>query len=239
MAKETYVQSIRYPGIEQIILDTSSNDGATDVLADSNSNDIHHQTDESVNCGLTSGSSTQFLENQVINALDDLDTLVNTQRATATILNDSARCELYLSKFKPHITTDDVVSYMQKNGVDNLENTRVIRLTKRDQDLSLLSFVSFKIETDRDTAILLQQPEFWPLTCKAVNFISKQYTNKTEISKKKICDSLNAHTSPTVRLTENDSGNCSTDAGNRNRLIGSAQNQDDFLSRRIAHRQAV
>lgn len=41
-------------------------------------------------------------------------------------------------------------------------NLKVIRLTKKNQDVSQLSFVSFKIETNNEVAGKLLQPDFWP-----------------------------------------------------------------------------
>lgn len=55
----------------------------------------------------------------------------------------------------------------------DLRKIKIFRLTKKDQDISLLSFVSFKIETDNATAKQLSEPGFWPLPCTIGKFINK------------------------------------------------------------------
>lgn len=137
--------------------------------------------------------------------------------------------ELYLSKFIPHITSEDIVHYMRKNSVDNMLNTRVIRLIKKDQDVSLLSFVSFKIETDH-TAALLQQPDFWPFSCSISNFVGKAHKTK----KMNLCTTLSSHPSSAVVSIDNDSGNYS---GNDSDLC-CARDQGHFLMQPALHQQA-
>lgn len=80
--------------------------------------------------------------------------------------------ELHISKFGIKTNCDHITDYLSKKGI-NLSNVRVFRLTKKDQDLSLLSFVSFKIETNSEIADSICAPDFWPAHVTIKNFIRK------------------------------------------------------------------
>lgn len=56
--------------------------------------------------------------------------------------------EVYVTKFDNNTTCDDIKRYINHQGSFDMDQIKIIRLTKRDQDVSMLSFVSFKIETN-------------------------------------------------------------------------------------------
>lgn len=81
--------------------------------------------------------------------------------------------ELYLSKFDTSITTNHIANYLNNKGV--LQNkVRIIRLSKKNQDLGALSFVSFKLETSTEIANTLCTPGFWPHNCRVKDFVRKR-----------------------------------------------------------------
>lgn len=174
-----------------------------------------------------SSSQQRQLEEQVLRLMTNFDTPAGSEQTLESHIN-RARRELYVSKFGVHFTSEDIVSYLQHNGLSDLSNTRVIRLTKRDQDMSLLSFVSFKIETDEDTAILLLQPDFWPLTCSAVDFVSKPHKPKNSAN---ICTSLSLHPA------SNASSSVVARGGSSSTHEYGAQTHEDFLLQRGLHHQ--
>lgn len=164
-------------------------------------------------------SSPEELEAQVLDVMSEFDAL---QSQLPPMIR--ARRELYLSRFKTHFTDKDIMHYMHQRGID-VTDTRVIRLTKKEQDISLLSFVSFKIETDDDTAVLLKQPDFWPYAISAVDFVQKSHNQRKPVN---ICSSLHIQPSTPSSL-HNVSGNRSNDASSAH---------DHFLVQRALQRQA-
>lgn len=114
-------------------------------------------------------NSTTAIESQARHALSLLD---NGSMADDHPIHLSE--ELYVSKFSNRTTCDDLKHYISHNGGIDASKLNIIRLTKRDQDISLLSFVSFKIETDDTTAIQLLEPGFWPLNCDIKKFVNKK-----------------------------------------------------------------
>lgn len=70
--------------------------------------------------------------------------------------------EIYVSKLPTYTTCDDVKDYISRNSSIDIDKMRVHRLTKKHQDISELSFISFKIETNNMIAEQLLRNEFWP-----------------------------------------------------------------------------
>lgn len=214
------------PGIGQITAATSTDAGnAISTTITEQTNDSRDTTTAGTGVTIADDagkSSSQQLEEQVLHVMDTLDTSSSQQRTFEPSNINRARRELYVSKFKTHFTSDDIVNYMQHKGITDLSNTHVIRLTKKDQDISQLSFVSFKIETDDDTAISLLQPDFWPLPSSAIDFIPKSRKQQKTAS---ICTSLNLN--PTHTTTNNDGSDD----------VSGAQVHGNFLLQRVLHRQ--
>lgn len=125
-------------------------------------------TDESVSGSLNAslnGSTrviptTNATEHNEIEAFDALSSL------------DAFNNEIYVTKFNNATTCDDILTYLRNQAV-NVDATKVFRLTKSNQDVSMLSFVSFKIETTKDNATKLLQPKFWPRGSYAKKFVRK------------------------------------------------------------------
>lgn len=104
-----------------------------------------------------SQNSTLQNEQEAFNALASLDAFDN---------------EIYVTKFSNTTTCDNIMTYMRNCDL-NVDSTKVFRLTKRNQDVSMLSFVSFKIETTKEIATKLLQPKFWPRGSYAKKFVRK------------------------------------------------------------------
>lgn len=81
--------------------------------------------------------------------------------------------ELYLSKLPVNISEADVKNYIMAKGGLNMDDILVTRLVKKDADLSLFSFISFKIDTNEDTYNKLIDKRFWPEKCVIKDFVRK------------------------------------------------------------------
>lgn len=105
-----------------------------------------------------------------------IDSNQNSQKA-----QPSANRELYVSKFRNHITTEDILSYIKSKSNLRTDDFKVFRLTKRNQEISTLSFVSFKIETSASNAEILLNRDFWPRECFIKDFVNKSSKNKQNV----------------------------------------------------------
>lgn len=70
---------------------------------------------------------------------------------------------IWASRFHPDTTVDQVTSLlMQIAKFDDMTQFFCKKLVKRDADLSMLHFVSFKIDLNEEHFIRLMDPEIWP-----------------------------------------------------------------------------
>lgn len=88
--------------------------------------------------------------------------------------------EFYVTKFTPSTTTEMIADYMHKNGVSDLENTKVTCLVPRNKDRSTINFVSFKIDTIESVAKLITNAGFWPKKCLIKEFVQKSLVDLTK-----------------------------------------------------------
>lgn len=65
-----------------------------------------------------------------------------------------------------------IYEHMRNNGVLDTSSIKVTKLVPRNRDISTLSFVSFKIDTNDDIATIIHSPSFWPHQCSRKNFIA-------------------------------------------------------------------
>lgn len=83
----------------------------------------------------------------------------------------------HLSRLSVDTTTDMIYKYMRDKGVLPNSKIKVTKLVPRNRDISTLSFVSFKIDTNDDVAEKINTPNFWPQLiwhyCSWKNFIPK------------------------------------------------------------------
>lgn len=78
------------------------------------------------------------------------------------IQHDSYENHYHLSPIDVNVTPDNITDYIAENVQANKDHIRIHRLMRRGQDISTLSYVTFKIETNRDIGHLITQPNFWP-----------------------------------------------------------------------------
>lgn len=123
--------------------------------------------------------STQ-LEPDVLDAMNDLDnndSEENEDKQETCALKNHFR----ITKFSTNTTTADIIQYIeQKSKLQvNPKEMIVIRLTKKGQDLSLLKYVNFKIETTNKFVSIINNKSFWP---HSVNI------SPWEVKPKKVCN---------------------------------------------------
>ena len=135
-----------------IIVEHSVN--VRDIPAPQPSHTVHIQNDTSQVeiCGTSSG------------------TIATSSNVLASTILPS---HFHLSNLATNISSHDLLQYiLDKTGLST-EKIRVIRLTKKNQDLSLLNFINFKIETTSEMGDLICAPEFFPKSSKIVPFARK------------------------------------------------------------------
>lgn len=86
---------------------------------------------------------------------------INTDTCTQQNFANGALHEFHLSKLHNQTTTNMIYEYMKSKGIDT-SATRVIPLFSKHRDISTLSFVSFKIDTNETIALIISQRDFWP-----------------------------------------------------------------------------
>lgn len=79
--------------------------------------------------------------------------------------------ELYLTKFKTHISVDNIKSYLTDKNI--VGDFRISRLIRQNEDITKYSFVSFKIDTTNEIAEIITNKSFWPHNCTIKNFVRK------------------------------------------------------------------
>lgn len=99
---------------------------------------------------LRSSERTSFSEIPNSESLDILPNLSNFNQ------------EVYVSRLPTVTTCDDVKNYILRKSSIDMRKVKIHRLTKKHQDISKLTFISFKIETDDVIAKQLLDTEFWP-----------------------------------------------------------------------------
>lgn len=82
--------------------------------------------------------------------------------------------ELYVSRFKTHITTSHIQQYLKNNGIQIDHNIVITPLINPKRDLKMLSFISFKIDTTDNIAEVITSENFWPRGCLIKDFIHRQ-----------------------------------------------------------------
>lgn len=83
------------------------------------------------------------------------------------------KLEFHLSRLAPSTTTNMVFDYMKNRGILDLSSVRISRLVARNRDLSSLTFVSFKIDTNHEIASVISHSDFWPPHCTLKTFVHK------------------------------------------------------------------
>lgn len=75
---------------------------------------------------------------------------LNDQLNGKKVCNDNLICELYVTKFSPNTSSENILDYMIHGGVNRTNIMRVTPLIPRGRDLTTLSFLSFKIDVHRE-----------------------------------------------------------------------------------------
>lgn len=106
--------------------------------------------------------------------------------------------ELYLSNVPTDITETDIIEYIDAKGISNTNDIKVTKLVKPNTDLSLLTFISYKIDTVDSIAHILSDQRFWPNKC-----VIKKFVQKTK--KQNIISNSKTASSQNFRITRRES----------------------------------
>lgn len=70
---------------------------------------------------------------------------------------------LWVSRFHPDTTVEEIASYItESTPLNDSSKFRCTKLVKKDQEISKMSFVSFKIDVSPEDYDIIVQPEYWP-----------------------------------------------------------------------------
>lgn len=79
---------------------------------------------------------------------------------------------VWISRLSPAVTSDEIAAYVTSNtSITDEKRINVHKLVKKDQDLSQLKFVSFKIELNGADFDILIEPDVWP-----ANVLVREFT---------------------------------------------------------------
>lgn len=106
---------------------------------------------------------------------------------------------VWVSRFDPSTTCDEITNYIMENTkIDDKTKFNVHKLVKKDQDLSQLKFVSFKLEVNNDLFDTLKDENLWPEDVWVREFVRQQnfgdFLNFPDLNAKK------SRTSPTEAM---------------------------------------
>lgn len=82
---------------------------------------------------------------------------------------------IWVSRLNPATSSDEITKYILENTpIDDNNRFNVHKLVKKDQDLSLLKFVSFKVELNDDDFELLNDEDCWPADVMVREFVRER-----------------------------------------------------------------
>lgn len=94
------------------------------------------------------------------------------------VVSQKIRRHFHLSRASITTMTAMIYEHLRKNGVPDVSNIKVTKLVPRNRDISTLSFISFKIDTDNnDVAAKINTPNFWPNHCAWKSFIHSPFAD--------------------------------------------------------------
>lgn len=94
-----------------------------------------------------------------------------TRKVAPKIINSLSK-SLWVSGFHPDTTNEEIENYIIENTtVTDRTKFRCSKLVKKDQDVSKMSFISFKIDVSPEDFDIISQPEYWSQNVKISEFI--------------------------------------------------------------------
>lgn len=85
--------------------------------------------------------------------------------------------EYHLKNLSPMVSEEDVITFILSKTNLSRDDIRVFRLTKKNQDITKLKYVNFKIETSNEISNHINRSDFWPVPCTIAPFIRKGVCN--------------------------------------------------------------
>lgn len=87
---------------------------------------------------------------------------------------DNFSKSLYVSKLKPSVTVESIATYLKESVPGITDDMFALRrLVKKDQNLDVLNFISFRLNCNDDLFNRLSDPSFWPAHVMIGEFIEK------------------------------------------------------------------
>lgn len=145
---------------------------------------------------------------------------------------------IFVTRLDPFLTCEKVLDYIKSKGVNISEaNIECRKLVKLNQDLSQLSFCSFKLSTNNELFATLMEPSLWPPTVGIREFMAN--TNVSKRTAATLSPTTSSVESPTSRLSKlkktDDNGTPTTPIrinklANNQQRVGNNQNIRNFCN---------
>lgn len=103
--------------------------------------------------------------------------LLNGTTSSTSFVSTNEKNEFHVSRFAPNTTAQMLVDFLRHKNVPNTDKIKVHRLVPKNKDVSALSYVSFKLDTDDQIAEVINRAHFWPSPCQIKQFIHKKPPN--------------------------------------------------------------
>lgn len=144
-----------------------------------------HNTHTSVNSPLdvTDILSNSILAQELVNGQTDGKNVTDggfTSSQTNMSQHSNSRNEFHFYNLSKNTTHEMILDYMKLKGINDLSHTKLTCLVSSKRDLSTLSYLSYKIDTDDATAAIIQDKHFEQKQSKrssTADFCTKQATN--------------------------------------------------------------
>lgn len=159
------------PDVNQIRTNLISN--LNDPMSHTARADVSHQLVNPMETSI--GFPNSLLESELMSAIDVSTAYTPNNDTLQTEFNSNNKrnkIEFHLSKFNKNTTTQMILEYIRNKNIDT-NGIEIHRLVPKNRDVSTLSFISFKIDSDEITAEIIGNSSFWPNPCTIKKFINK------------------------------------------------------------------
>lgn len=171
------VQQHQTPNFERNVSVTSTSneidfDNINNRLNNLLSTDADHNQSSSNDENVVNRDET-ILDNSIVGD----STMMNVHLLGVNVMSTVLKKNFHISPFDSKVSPKCLVDFIAANAEIDRKRIKIIRLTKRGQDISTLSHVNFKIETDEKIAEIVNQSNFWPSHIKIKPWVFKGAVN--------------------------------------------------------------
>lgn len=131
--------------------------------------------DRSTPLDITEHFSNSILVQEMFNGVTNSDNVSTSQHVAENTMpptnQNERRNEFHLSNVSKDTTKEMIIDYMKLRGIHDESHIKLTCLVPRNRDISTLSYLSYKIDTNDDIASIIQEHNFWPPKTKFKKFV--------------------------------------------------------------------